>query len=384
MATGVLTTATTSSRRALVRAFDALCEGGPLTRAGFVQALGTSGSTITTAVHQLRILGFVTETGTAASTGGRPPTLIGLSASLGCVIAVDVGAINVRVAAADVAGTILERRTFTTSSATTSRRFRDALVTALDEVAQAAPGPVLAITIAVPAVVHPETRKVSLATVPAWPPGDPARWLERFEAPVLVENEANLAAVGEAVRGSARGASNVLFVAVGAGVGAGILVGGNLYRGSSGAAGEIGLLRLSTKESPPSLEDAAGATATVRRYAERGAAATAESVFGRAKRGDAAARTSVDAMIDNLAVGIANAVAVLDPEIVVVGGGLSAARVELLDPLAKRIRSLVPSMPEFVAATLGPDAALVGATVLAARDAQARLRARLEAVAGQL
>jgi predicted NBD/HSP70 family sugar kinase len=372
-------------RRAAVRVFDALCTGGPATRVGLVEALGASASTITAAVQELRLDGFVVETGTAASTGGRRATIIELARSLGCVLAVDVGAINVRVAAADVAGRIYERTTFPTSPTTDSKRFRRVLLTALDNLAHTRPGPVLAITLAVPAIVEPETRQVSLATVPGWPAGDPGRWLERFEAPVLVENEANLGALGECAQGIARGARDVLFVALGAGVGAGVVIGGRLYRGATGAAGEIGFLRRSLSSQPRELEQEAAGPAIVRHYRAAGGnavAPTAEMVFERAETGDAAARAAVAAAIEELAIGIANAIIVLNPEVVVLGGGLAAAGSALLDPLRERIRPLVPAMPKVVAAGLGPDAALVGATVWAAQEAQGRLRATLELARG--
>jgi predicted NBD/HSP70 family sugar kinase len=368
-------------RRAAVRVFGALCDGGPFTRVGLADALGASPSTITAAVQELRAQGFVAETGTAASTGGRRATIIELARSLGCVLAVDVGAINVRLAAADVAGRIFEQRAFPTSSTPDSKRFRKVLVAALDELSRAASGPVLAITIAVPAIVEPETRQVSLATVAGWPKGDPARWLARFDAPVLVENEANLGAIGECTHGSARGAVDVLFVAIGAGVGAGVVIGGHLYRGATGAAGEVGFLRRSSSAPPLQLELEAAGPAIVRHYREAGGDAgvqTAETVFDRAELGDAAGRIAVAAAIDELAVGIANAIIVLNPAVVVLGGGLGGAGSALFGPLRERIRPLVPAMPTLVPAELGPDSALVGATVWAAQEAQGQLRATLE------
>ena len=287
---------------------------------------------------------------------------------------------NVRIAAANVAGRIFEQRTFPTSSTPDAKRFRHVLVAALDELSRDAHGPVLAITLAVPAIVEPATRQVSLATVAGWPKGDPARWLARFGAPVLVENEANLGAVGECMHGSARGAGDVLFVAIGAGVGAGIVIDGRLYRGATGAAGEVGFLRRSGSAPPHQLELEAAGPAIVRRYHDAGGgdAQTAEIVFERAGLGDAPARAAVAAAIDELAVGIANAIIVLNPEVVVLGGGLGSAGSALFGPLRERIRPLVPAMPALVPAELGADSALVGATVWAAQEAQGRLRATLE------
>jgi glucokinase len=126
--------------------------------------------------------------------------------------------------------------------------------------------------------------------------------------------------------------------------------------------------------------EAAG-PAIVRHYHEAGGGddvETAETVFDRAGRGDASARTAVSAAIDELAVGIANAIIVLNPEVVVLGGGLGGAGSALFGPLRERIQPLVPAMPTLVPAELGADSALVGATVWAAQEAQGRLRATLE------
>lgn len=322
---------------------------------------------------------MVADTGTAPSTGGRRATFVDFAPSLGCVLAVDIGAINVRIAAADVGGRIAARRSYATREVAGGRRLRRAVAAALDELADAADGPVLAVAVAVPAIVDPRTGRATLSTVPGWPEGEPARWVEHYGAPVLVENEANLAAVGEAARGSGRGARSVLFVAVGAGVGAGLVVNGSLYRGSTGAGGEIGFLVRCGLDSQTRLEDAAAAPAIARRYRELSGAGDvdAEVVFERAAAGDERARAVLAETVRELAIGIANAVLVVDPEVVVVGGGLGAAGPALIDPLREEIRPLVPHMPRVVGAELGPEAALVGCAVWAARDTQQRLRARL-------
>src|SRR5207248_1888384 len=101
--------------------------------------------------------------------------------------------------------------------------------------------------------------------------------LARFGAPVLVENEANLGAVGECMHGSARGAGDVLFVAIGAGVGAGIVIDGRLYRGATGAAGEVGFLRRSGSAPPHQLELEAAGPAIVRRYHDAGGGGDAQT-----------------------------------------------------------------------------------------------------------
>lgn len=365
---------------ATIRAFDVVSREGPVTRAALRAALGASPSTISGAVRELQLRGFVTESGSDVSTGGRKPRFLDLTPSLGSVLAADVGAINIRVAAADVRGRILERRTLPTPAEPDRARFRRHLLTALAEVAAEAPKPVLAVAVAVAGIVDEATREVSLATVPGWPPGDPALWLAELGAPVFVENEANLGALGDYARAGARGPGAVLFVAIGAGIGAGLIIGGELYRGATGSAGEIGFLRRSLDSPPYELEHEAAAGAVVRLYRDRGgdsSCETAEDVFACATAGDPAAEAAVAAVVDELAVGIANAIIVVDPERVVLGGGLGASSAQVLEPLRERIAQLVPSMPELVVSELGPDAALAGATARAAQEARRRLRDRL-------
>lgn len=365
--------------RATARALDVVWDDGPLVRGALAAALDASPSAITAALHELEAVGIVADAGPSPSTGGRPPRIIDLSPALGVVLAADVGAINIRVAAADARGRVLVRETLPTPASSDPGLFRAALTDGLARVA-AGREPVLAIALGVAAIVDPATGRPSLATVPGWPAADPAEWLGRFGAPLAVENEANLAAVGERAHGCARGARDVLFVAVGAGVGAGLVLDGALYRGAHGAAGEIGFLRRSLTPPPAQLELEAAAGATVRRYRQAGGDADvvgAHEVFERAARGEEAASSAVNGAIDELALGIANAIAVLNPELVVVGGGFGSGGAELVEPLRERIERLVPVVPRLAASELGPDAALVGAAVRGAELARRAVHARL-------
>src|SRR5262249_46563857 len=153
--------------------------------------------------------------------------------------------------------------------------------------------PVRAVAVAVPGAVDPVTRAIAnIENVPDWRSDVLHQVLAGFDAPVLIENEANLAAFGEHRLGGAQGAASVLFVALGAGIGAGLMLDGNLFRGATGAAGEIGYLRARLGDGPATLEEQAGAQGVVRRYRAHGGdgdARSAEAVFGRAQAGDPAA-----------------------------------------------------------------------------------------------
>jgi predicted NBD/HSP70 family sugar kinase len=372
----------TDRRVALVRTFEAICQNGPLPRGALRSSLGASPSTITAAVQDLRSRGLVAESGIGASTGGRRPRILDLAPDIGVVLVVDIGAINLRVGVANLRGSILASKTIPTPTSSDPEHLRTALVSGLAAMRDEMPGRVHAIGVAVAAVVNPDSDEISLATnIPGWRDVDLHDWLEDFGAPVLVDNEANLAAVGEYAQIEEERPMTVLFLAIGAGIGAGLILNGELFRGATGAAGEIGYLRVPSGDGTVELEREAGAAAVVRRYRDHGGDAprpTAESVFALAAAGDRAAAAAVGEVVDRLALGIANAIVTVDPRVVVLGGGLGAAGGVLLEPLRERIAGLVPVIPEMRPSALGPVAALAGAAWWAAQNARQAIEIELE------
>jgi predicted NBD/HSP70 family sugar kinase len=229
------------------------------------------------------------------------------------------------------------------------------------------------------------------------------RRLERgFACPVLVDNEVRLSVLAERWRGAAQGIDEAVFVQVGYGIGAGILIGGEVYRGADGAAGEIGYLPLgdagghdgATAGLGP-FERAAGGTAFARlgRTAalERDGALLRELaggdpdgvdaavVFAAAARGDAAAQAVVDEVVLRLARGVAAVVAVLNPATVIVGGGVSRGEQQLLGPLERAVAALVPAPPRFVLSALGDESVALGGVRLAVQAVEHELFAVEEA-----
>jgi predicted NBD/HSP70 family sugar kinase len=365
--------------RPTVRAFQTVCRNGPMSRAKLKATLGVSLSTITAAVQEVIERRVLVEAGHAVSTGGRPPVLLDIAPDLGGVLAVDLGGANLRVAAADVRGTIRHRTTVPTSVALANGSLESVVLEALESARSLLAGPVRAVTASVAGIVDPRTGTITRAdNIPGWRQGDDLGWLRRFGAPLIVDNEANLGALGEYRSGVGQGSRDMLFVAVGAGIGAGLVLDGALYRGSSGAAGEIGLLRRGYARANDVLEPHAADGAVTSGYAERTArTATAAEIFALASQGDAAAAAVVETIVDELAFGIAHTVVVLNPGLVVLGGGFARAGEALLAPLRARLEPLVPVVPELVLGRLGPDAALIGALDRAAEAAQ-------DAIAGEL
>lgn len=213
---------------------------------------------------------------------------------------------------------------------------------------------------------------------------------KRTGLPVLVDNDVNIITIGEAWQGAAKGYKNVLGVALGTGVGGGILIDGKLLGGVKGAGAEIGHIiiekdgKLCGCGHKGCLEAYCSATAVIREAADRLAInkknkiweaiegdisrLEAKHVFDAAKDGDAFAKDIVDYIIKHLALGIGNILNVINPQVVVVGGGVALAGDILFGPLkdevAKTALSICMEDLEIVPAILGNDAGVVGAAAL--------------------
>ena len=197
---------------------------------------------------------------------------------------------------------------------------------------------------------------------------------EKYQVPVHVLNDANAAALGEAFTGGARGCRDAVMVTLGTGVGGGVISGGRLIRGSRGIAGELGHFSIDRNGVPCTcgqrgcFEQYASATALLRMARE---ASPEEPVrnglefFGRAEQGDAAMRGVLDRWLDGVAAGLTGLVHIFNPEILLIGGGVSRQEELLIVPLRERVlRGLMPRFAEnfrLEAAKLGNDAGMSGA-----------------------
>ncbi len=208
----------------------------------------------------------------------------------------------------------------------------------------------------------------------------------RFDVPVLIENNVNLAALGESWEGLARGISTFAFISIGAGVGMGLVVDGEIVGGAHGGAGEIGYLPSSNDPYDErhrlhgGLEDEIGAAGILAAVATLPAHAahpprSAHDVFALAQRGDQGARAVIDNVARRLGLAIASVIAVVDPELVVLGGGIGS-NPALLAPVRATVAELVPLTAGIETSRLGDRAALVGAVAAALREARAQLFTR--------
>ena len=238
--------------------------------------------------------------------------------------------------------------------------------------------------LAVPGLVDPETGTVSVASnLAGWIDVPVAGMLHRrLPVPVRVENDVNLAALGEMWRGAGRGCRHLLFVAPGTGIGAGVIIDGRLHRGAHHFAGEIGYSCPGPEHLEADygllgrLEALASGPGLLRRARERlggrlPADATARDVFDMAGAGDAEAIALCEETATLIGIAVANVVTVLDPEIIVFGGGLSRDEA-LLSRVREVVYRIVPVRPEIVVSALGEDAQLYGAALMALEAAGLR------------
>jgi len=197
----------------------------------------------------------------------------------------------------------------------------------------------------------------------------------RLGLPVVADNDANAAALAEQRLGAACDCRACFLVTLGTGIGCGIVVEGRVYRGAWGGAGELGHVPLALGETrcpcgvPSCVEPEASASGLARQAAELGLPQDAAALFERAAEGDAAAAALVSRFVDRLGAAVATAVALLNPEVVVVGGGLSQVGARLLDPLRLAVKryglASHTARLRIEPATLGERAGAIGAALMA-------------------
>ncbi|WP_067535155.1 ROK family transcriptional regulator [Nocardia crassostreae] len=353
---------------------------GPASRAQLARDTGLSKPTVSSALAALQQHGLVREVGTIVPERGRTAVLYEPDPTAGYALGVDIGRARLRVAVADLSGKILARNDIANKARTatavadiaadTARVLADAGIP-IDRVVHAALGS--------PGVFDPEDGRVHFAVnLPGWGrTGLLDHIRQRLGGLELsVHNDANLAALGEYAFGVGRGSRLFVYVLIGTGLGVGIVSQGELFTGAHGAAGEVGFLPATFGAPEPSrrgaLEEAVSADAVVRAARDRGMAGrlTAKGIFDRAREGDPIAAEVVRQEGDRVALVVAAVTAVLDPDLIVLGGGLGRSADLLLEPVRAALERSTPLRPSVASSALGDDAVLLGAIATALRIAR--------------
>ncbi|MEC3976088.1 ROK family transcriptional regulator [Amycolatopsis sp. H20-H5] len=367
-----------------------LREQGEATRPQLAAGTGLSKPTIGQALLDLEQDGLVRTAGRLLAGPGRAAVVYQADPAAGHVVGIDIGRQSIRVAIANLGGSIVARLDEPNRCRSGSALVRTVSGCAERAIAQAGltRDDVVATVIGTPGV--PDLGSATLHRAPNLPGGERKGLLGELEAALgpglVVENDANLSAVGEYELGAGLGVRSLVCVAVGTGLGLGILVDGKLFRGAHGAAGEIAYLPYGRPREAGAprqglMEVAAAARAVVGSAASHGLAArTAKDVFRLAREGDKRARKIVKDEAGKLAFVVASVSAVIDPELVVLSGGIGASADLLVTPLREALARTTPMAPDIVAGQLSEEAVLAGAISTAlhtARDLVFDRRSRL-------
>jgi glucokinase-like ROK family protein len=359
----------------------------PTSRNDIAQACGLSISTVSTLVSELMEIGIVKNVGAGPSIGGRRPVVLGINEGAGHVIAVDVGSTAITCGRVDLHAKIHDKLTIRApKDPAESLAAAVQLVETVHQQAIVQKSPlILGVGAATTGYVRPSTGIVVSASNLGWRDVDLGGAISAATGlPTLVDNNVNAAALGELYYGLGATTSNFIYVAIGNGIGAGLVLDGQLYRGTRNGAGEVGHTAVAADGPPCScgrvgcLESLASGSA-IEQMARTSLAAqggsrssktkiTAEAVFQRAQAGDAAAAEIVDTALSYLAAGIGNIVNLLNPDQVILGGGITRSGEYFMERFLRKIRPrLLPEQNgqvQFLLSESNEDSGLRGAATL--------------------
>lgn len=364
--------------------FQLLLDGQARTKADLVHLTGLARSTVSARVDALLGAGLLIAAGEAASTGGRPPSRVAFNPRAGLVLAVDLGASHATVAIADLGARILASTTHPLDIAAgpepvLDRTLADAQ-TLLQEIAQPESA-LVGVGIGVPGPVeHSTGRPYNPPIMPGWDRFDIPAYVQRtFDVPVLVDNDVNILALGEQAT-SFPDTTDLVFVKVATGIGAGIIAGGQLQRGAQGSAGDMGHVRvphsadsMHAADEERDLEDLASGSAIAASLRAQGIdAETSSDVTELVRSGNTAAIEALRQAGRDVGEVLATVVNLLNPSIVVLGGSIARAGEHLLagvrEVVYKRSIPLATQHLAIVQSPTGERAAVLGAAIMVARE----------------
>lgn len=310
----------------------------PISRAEIARETSLQRSTISSIVDDLQRLGLIEETGTGDSTGGRKPTLLKLKSGTPVAIGVDVTPTETTISLTDLSGMMLEQERFPTSS---DVQYMDSqILNKIGAFVDSHPGASLEVGLTIPGIADAANGKILYVPYFRWTDWNIAEQIrEKFGLPVVVDNDANAVALAELWFGGSqiRAIRNFIFVLVAEGIGTGIVIDGQLYRGESGAAGEFGHMYVAGNAKTACScgrfdcwEAHASEKAIVNRYRETlgnsdGATIDMERVIRLAQNGERAALEVLKESAKFLGIGISNLLIGFSPQAVVIGGRIASA-----------------------------------------------------------
>jgi glucokinase-like ROK family protein len=370
-----------------------LHDGEPLSRAQLAGLTGLNKTTVSSLIEELLGRGLVREAGQVASGGGRPATILELDPAAGSMIGVQLGVDFISVVLADFTGQISWQRLEDADPLAGQDAVLDQTLRLVEEAMAASNGRLLGLGLATPGTVDVEQGLLIFSPNLQWH-NVPFRRIfqERTGLEIFVDNDANAAALAEHFYGVARQAQDFIFVFAGVGVGGGLFLRGELYRGASGFAGEIGHTNYTlepyrapcrcgnrgcweTSSNQYALIERVRARLSVRRNSQLSQMLAAQDVplglpiiLEAAAAGDSDVLEALGESGSALGLGVANLINIFNPEMVVIGGPLAAAGTYLLPTIEAMVeKTVLPEIraqAQIVLSAFGTDASVIGAVAL--------------------
>jgi predicted NBD/HSP70 family sugar kinase len=352
-----------SSRGAVLQL---LFSNNEISRAHLSRVSGLSKQTISSVIAELEASNLVESVGNTEGGIGRRAITYRLSSKAGYAVGIDLGGTNFRAGLVDFSGTVLGEIAVETPHSTIQELefIMESAIDTLFKNAKVAHNALAQIVMGIPGVVNPITGKVSNTPNIGYLNGVQLSefFKSKFNVPVLIENDVNVAALGELESSETE---DFGFLAIGTGVGMGLILDGELRRGFSGGAGEIGYMPLGPNAHRTSVEghfeEMVGGNSLELSFKETsGSELNLIEIFNLAQKGDATAGNLVDGLGVNIALGIQAICSVLDLGEIILGGGIGS-REDLLLQIRTNLRRTMSNPPNVRISKLGTRAGLIGA-----------------------
>ncbi|MGE6257122.1 ROK family transcriptional regulator [Heyndrickxia sporothermodurans] len=379
------------------RVLQCIREYAPISRAEISSKVNISKPTVSILVDELIQDKWVFEKGigVASSQGGRRPIQLFFNEKAAFVVGVDIGGTKVKMIISDLSGNIIAETSFPTQEYLEKNLLKKISfeLDRLIEKNNLEHDAILGMGVGIPGITNTLTGFVVEAPSLNWSNYSFIEEAEKyFSFPIYADNDVNVAALGEQWLGKAKSKKTVLFIAIGTGIGSGIIINNQLYRGSSSAAGEIGYMVTDKNEVKNNfqpvfhrygyLESVAGGksigdklSSIIKKEKDhplyskmQSSELSAKDVFHYAKLGDSIAEQVIEEATEHLGYGIVNAASLLNPEVIILGGGVSKSAEQILPDLRKIVNQYLPSSVEIYTSQLGDNAGVLGAVSLFLRE----------------
>jgi glucokinase len=353
---------------------------GPTSRPSIARELHFSLPTVMRIVDEFIDEGLVLPTGETEYSGGRRRPLLEINSRASAIIGIDMGGTAIYGAATDLCGSVLVEARLANQPAPAEESY-DRLAGLIERLLHdetIAGRQVLGLAVGTQGLTSHQQGIVLRDPIQNWINYPLQQKLNAdFQIPVVIDNDVYLAALGELWFGVDQNARNMVFITVGNGIGAGMIVDGALYRSSNYLAGEIGYILpgmqyLGTERGPFGILESQASLPAITARAQallaaagdpRAASMTPEGIFQAMRESQPWAEQVIDEMVDYLSMSIAATCAVMDPDLVVLRSGLDLYTDLLIEPILRRISGVVPVAPRLVASKLGYKATALGAVV---------------------